>query len=140
MQTAPRRHYDHRIRRAVVASRNVRLFPDLDIPVSTARSWITRGSRRVVTAVDDTPDQVATLRAEIVVLRSKPEMYLAVASASCATQDRAPTALCTPIHEVEDWSDRARASEHRLGPMDAFRLVLLTLASLVDRRNEHIIA
>ncbi len=80
MQIATRRQYDHRIRRAVVATRNVRLFPDLEIPVSTARTWITRGRRRVVTAANERSDDVATLRAEMAVLRSKTEMYLAMTS------------------------------------------------------------
>jgi transposase InsO family protein len=79
MTRGRRRQYDHRIRQAVVATRNVRLFPDLEIPVSTARTWLTRGCPRVVAANDDPSDAVA-LRAEIAVLRAKAEMYLAISS------------------------------------------------------------
>ena len=81
MQATPRRRYDHRVRQAVVATRNVRLFPELKIPVSTARTWLTRGSPRVVGAAANTgPDDVPALHAEIAVLRAKAEMYLAIAS------------------------------------------------------------
>src|SRR5690606_7571026 len=69
-----------RVRQAVVATRNVRLFPELGIPVSTARTWLTRGSPRVVSAANNGPDDVPALRAEIAVLRAKAEMYLAIAS------------------------------------------------------------
>jgi len=79
MTSGPRRQYDHRIRHAVVATRNVRLFPDLEIPVSTARTWLARGCPRVVAANDD-PNDTAALRAEIAVLRAKAEMYLAISS------------------------------------------------------------
>ena len=78
--TTPRRRYDHRVRQAVVATRNVRLFPELGIPVSTARTWLTRGSPRVVSAANTGPDDVPALHAEIAVLRAKAEMYLAIAS------------------------------------------------------------
>ena len=80
MQTTPRRRYDHRVRQAVVVTRNVRLFPELEIPVSTARTWLARGSSRVVSAANTGPDDIAALHAEVAMLRAKAEMYLAIAS------------------------------------------------------------
>ncbi len=80
MQTGQRRQYDHRVRQAVVATGNVRLFPDLEIPVSTARTWLKRGSRRVVSAANDNPNDAAASHAEIARLRAKAERYLAIAS------------------------------------------------------------
>ena len=75
-----RRSYDHRIRAAVVATGNPYLFPKLNIPKATARTWIRRGSRKVVAAANDNPDDGATLPAEIAELRTKAEMYLPIAS------------------------------------------------------------
>ncbi len=80
MQTTARRQYDHRIRAAVVATGNPHLFPTLQIPQGTARTWIRRGSRRVVAAANDTLDDVPGLHAEVAVLRAKAERYLATAS------------------------------------------------------------
>ena len=80
MNATARRSYDHRIRAAVVATGNPHLFPKLDIPRATARTWIRRGSRKVVAAANDGPADVAELRAELAELRIKAEMYLAIAS------------------------------------------------------------
>ncbi len=80
MRASARRNYDHRIRAAVVATGNPHLFPHLDIPPGTARTWIRRGSRKVITAANDGPDSLPGLHAEIAELRAKAEMYLAIAS------------------------------------------------------------
>ena len=80
MNTTARRSYDHRIRAAVVATGNPHLFPKLNIPKATARTWIRRGSRKVVAAANDGPTDVEELRAELVELRAKAEMYLAIAT------------------------------------------------------------
>jgi transposase InsO family protein len=80
MNATARRSYDHRIRAAVVATGNPHLFPKLKIPSGTARTWIRRGSRKVVAAANDGPADVGELRAELEVLRAKAEMYLAIAS------------------------------------------------------------
>jgi putative transposase len=48
--TVSRNCYDYRIRNAVVATGDPRLFSALDINRSTARSWLRRGHRDVVTA------------------------------------------------------------------------------------------
>jgi transposase InsO family protein len=51
MQTPlPRRSYDYRIREAICESRDPDLFPELNIPNSTIRSWLHRGIPDVVTA------------------------------------------------------------------------------------------
>jgi hypothetical protein len=51
MQTSlPGRCYDHRIREAICESRDPYLFPDLNIPNSTIRSWLHRGVPDVVTS------------------------------------------------------------------------------------------
>lgn len=73
-----RRHYDHRIRQAIVATGNPHLFPSLKIPRSTARTWIRRGSRRVV-SVSDHHGDVAGLHGEIADLRAKARFYFVVA-------------------------------------------------------------
>ena len=51
MQTAQsRRNYDHRIREAILESGDCELFPELEIPKSTIRSWVHRGLPDVVTS------------------------------------------------------------------------------------------
>jgi putative transposase len=66
MQTAQsRRTYDHRIREAILESGDRKLFPELEIPQSTIRSWIHRGVPDVVTcdlAVRDRADLLAEIR------------------------------------------------------------------------------
>ena len=57
-----RRSYDHRIREQVAVAGNADLFPDMDIPRSTARSWVRRGFRKVVSLADN-PETEATMRA-----------------------------------------------------------------------------
>lgn len=43
------RRYDHRIKNMIAESGDPYLFPDLAIPLSTAREWIKRGPQDVVT-------------------------------------------------------------------------------------------
>ena len=65
MQTSqPRRSYDHRIQEAICESGDRDLFPELNIPRSTIRSWIHRGLPDVVTC-DPTARDRADLVAEI---------------------------------------------------------------------------
>ncbi len=47
--TLPRRSYDHRIREAICETRDPDLFPELQIPGSTIRSWLHRGMADVET-------------------------------------------------------------------------------------------
>ena len=66
MQTSqPRRTYDYRIQEAICESRDRELFPELEIPRSTIRSWTHRGVPDVVTcdlAVRDRADLLAEIR------------------------------------------------------------------------------
>ena len=65
MQTSqPRRSYDYRIQGAICESGDRDLFPELNIPRSTIRSWIHRGLPDVVTSDLVTRDR-ADLLAEI---------------------------------------------------------------------------
>jgi transposase InsO family protein len=60
-----RRIYDHRIREAIFESGDRDLFPNLEIPRSTIRSWIHRGIPDVVScdsAVRDRTDLLAEIR------------------------------------------------------------------------------
>ena len=52
MPTTLYRRYDHRIRNLIASSKDPYLFPKLDIPLSTARSWIKRGPVDVVSVTD----------------------------------------------------------------------------------------
>jgi hypothetical protein len=61
----PRRTYDYRIQEAICESGNRDLFPELNIPRSTIRSWIHRGAPDVVTCdllVRDRADLLAEIR------------------------------------------------------------------------------
>ena len=49
MKNYKRRTYDHRIKLAVIKSKNINLFPELNIPATTAKNWINRGLNNVVT-------------------------------------------------------------------------------------------
>jgi hypothetical protein len=76
------RTHDHRIREAVIKSGNPNMFPELNIPRSTARAWIRRGRREVVTL--EPPDDL-TLRVQLsrvealnVVLRQVVRLLLAL--------------------------------------------------------------
>ncbi len=61
MQTShSRRTYDHRIQETICETGDRDLFPDLEIPRSTIRSWIHRGVPDVVTS-----DLVARDRADL---------------------------------------------------------------------------
>jgi hypothetical protein len=77
----PRRRsrlYDHRLRDAVVATGDPKLFAaQLLIPASTTRSWIARGRRRVIT-LDALDHDAVELRAKIARLKRNLERLRAV--------------------------------------------------------------
>ncbi len=73
----PRRTYDYRIREAICESGDRELFPELDIPRSTIRSWIHRGTPDVVTA-DLTADCYTEMATEIERLRRRTALLGAV--------------------------------------------------------------
>ena len=59
MQTShARRTYDYRIQEAICESGDRELYPELDIPRSTIRSWIHRGAPEVITAEQAIYDRV----------------------------------------------------------------------------------
>ena len=74
MSNRRRRVYDHGIKEQIVRSRNPSLFPELHIPLSTARSWIQRGLGEVVslhpdnTGEDALYDRIATLERRMRIL------------------------------------------------------------------------
>jgi hypothetical protein len=70
MSNRRRRAYDHRIKEQIVRSRNPHLFPALDIPPSTARSWIQRGLGEVVSLHPDNVGEDA-LRDRIAILERR---------------------------------------------------------------------
>jgi hypothetical protein len=72
-----RRTYDYRIQEAICDSGDRELFPDLNIPRSTIRSWIHRGMTEVVTCELATHDY-AELAAEIERLRRRTALLGAV--------------------------------------------------------------
>ena len=68
-----RRTYDYRIQGAICESGDRELFPELNIPRSTIRSWIHRGMPNVVTG-DLAAQDYAAMAAEIERLCSAPSL------------------------------------------------------------------
>ncbi len=77
MATRSRRTYDHRIKEQIILTGNPDLFPELEVPRSTALSWIRRGMGDVV-ALDDEHEVEAELRKRIVSLESRTSILTAV--------------------------------------------------------------
>lgn len=77
MPATARKHYDHRIRHAIVATGDPDLFPKLAIPDSTRRSWLTRGVAEVVT-LDARDTEIVELHATVAKLDKKVAMLTAV--------------------------------------------------------------
>ncbi len=63
--------YDHRIRDQVVATGNLDLFPHLDIPRGTTRTWIRRGPRPVVGVDAEASAERAALHAKLAKLERR---------------------------------------------------------------------
>jgi len=61
MPPRSRRTYDHRIKAQVTRAADPDLFPDLEIPRSTALSWIRRGVGHVVSLDQDDGGELAPL-------------------------------------------------------------------------------
>ena len=69
--------YDHRLRELVCRTRDLGLAARLGVPRSTAKSWLRRGPREVVTA--ETLDLPAhELRARVLRLEHRNEVLLAI--------------------------------------------------------------
>lgn len=85
-----RRTYDHRIREAIVASGDPNLFPELNIPPSTTRTWLKEGCRAVVGFSDDETAlriRLTRLEKQLRVLREIVRLLLAWKKVSGATLD-----------------------------------------------------
>jgi hypothetical protein len=85
-----RRTDDHRIRGAIVASRDPNLFPELNIPPSTARTWLKSGANEVVTvrsAETQLSIHVAQLEKQLRILREIVRLLLAWKWVSSAMLD-----------------------------------------------------
>jgi hypothetical protein len=72
-----RRSYDHRVKAQIIATGNVNLFPELNIPRSTASSWIQRGLGEVV-AFDETLDAESQFLDRVAKLEHRVSMLTAV--------------------------------------------------------------
>ena len=77
MTNRSRRTYDHRIKEQLAFSGNPDLFPELEIPRSTARSWIRRGVGQVV-SLESEHEAEAALRTRIFELEHRTAMLIAV--------------------------------------------------------------
>jgi hypothetical protein len=79
-----RRAYDHRIKEQILRAGNPDLFPQLEIPRSTALSWIRRGLGEVVSLEHDNEgeramrDRVATLERRVAMLTAVLRLVLAL--------------------------------------------------------------
>lgn len=73
------RSYNHRLKRAIADSGDLGLFPELNIPRSTARGWIRHGVPDVVTAKD------LDLDAQALLVRNRELQH----ERNCATQQLA---------------------------------------------------
>lgn len=77
MSHGSRRAYDHRIKKQVIRAGDPGLFPELEIPRSTAVSWIRRGVGEIVSLVQEDGDDPA-LRDRIAKLEGRVAMLTAV--------------------------------------------------------------
>jgi transposase InsO family protein len=85
MQAAQsRRTYDHRIKQAILESQDRDLFPELQIPPSTIRSWVHRGLPDVVTS-EPVGCGRAELISEIHALRQRTALLAAIVGLLVAT-------------------------------------------------------
>ncbi|MBK7582517.1 MAG: transposase [Myxococcales bacterium] len=77
MASRSRRTYDHRIKEQILHAGNPELFPELEIPRSTAQSWIRRGVGDVV-SLEAEHEVEAALRARVLGLEHRTAMLIAV--------------------------------------------------------------
>lgn len=77
MSQRKRRTYDHRIKAQIIAAGDPSLFPEPQIPRSTAKSWIRRGAVDIV-AIDDASYVEQQLRTRLAKLDHRVSMLVAV--------------------------------------------------------------
>jgi len=107
-----RRTYDHRIRQAIVASGNPNLFPVLNVPPSTTRTWLKKGSRAVVGFSDDEialRTQLVRLEKQLRILREIVRLLLAWKRISGARLDHQRLSEGAKKKTLLRAIDRARA-------------------------------
>ena len=100
MSAIARKHYDHRIRQAIVKTGDASLFPALAIPDSTRRSWLSRGVAEVVTlneadaAIVELHWRIAKLEKRVGILVAVVRLLVTLVRVSGATlaETRVPTA------------------------------------------------
>jgi hypothetical protein len=73
MSHRSRRAYDHRIKEQIIRAGDPELFPELEIPRSTAVSWIRRGVGEIVSLVQE-DDREPALRERIAKLEGRVAM------------------------------------------------------------------
>jgi hypothetical protein len=76
MPRRPPRAYDHRLKEQIIRAGDPDLFPDLEIPRSTAASWIRRGLGEVVSL--DSDDGGLALRDRVAKLEQRVAMLTAI--------------------------------------------------------------
>ena len=77
MSHRSRRAYDHRIKEEIIRAGDPELYPELEIPRSTAVSWIRRGLGEIVSLVQADGGEPA-LRQRIAKLEGRVAMLTAV--------------------------------------------------------------
>ena len=108
MSSVSRASYDHQLRDAIVATGDVHLFPDLVIPASTRRTWLSRGTTATFDLLDF-PD------------------------CNCVSQQNPGHRLLAQYHAASSWSSTASRGQtpHRASWLASTRLFrAATLASL----------
>lgn len=132
MPSPARSHYDHRIRQAIVKTGDADLFPKLDIPSSTRRSWIRRGELAKVVALAERDDELIELHATV----SKLERKVAILTAVVRLLVTMVRVTGVTLSELRLPSASAKrrvlraitSAEHAIGRTAAMRVVGLTPA------------
>jgi len=104
--TTTKRTYDHRIRYAICASGEPNLFPELEVPRSTALSWIRRGCPDVV-ELDTAADGIAHLHERVAKLERRVAVLIGVLRVLTAM---VRSATRSALHEREGTLLQGRAS------------------------------
>jgi hypothetical protein len=130
MPRRPPRAYDHRLKEQIIRAGDPDLFPDLEIPRSTAASWIRRGLGEVVSLDSDDGglalrDRVAKLEQRVAMLTAILRLVLALLRVS---------GFKLELARVPDAAGKQRllgAIERARGDLEAARAALAFLARLV---------
>ena len=110
MSATARKQYDHRIRQAIVKTGNPGLFPKVDIPDSTWRSWLRRGVADVVT-LDARDAEIIELHTKVAKLEKRTAILAAVV--------RLLVTLVEPRIDNRGWRGHASRWGRRRSAMDS---------------------